>query len=170
MTWMDVAKGFAREQVQDWIVQDLGECAEQGKKFGVIIGVQNHGDFLQTGEQLLALINAVDSDWCGAIIDTGYFKTKDPYVDMAMVAPFAVNWQIKQSPFGEDSDIPTDLVRLVKLIRASDYRGYLPIETLSPKNKVYDPFTVVPKFLQQLREAIAQTAPPSGEEANEGHA
>jgi len=170
MTWMDVAKGYTRDQVQQWIVEALSECAEQGGKYGVIIGVQNHGDFLQTGEQLLALINAVNSDWCGAIVDTGYFKTKDPYEDMALVAPYAVNWQIKQSPFGEDSDIPTDLVRLIRIVRSSGYRGYLPIETLSPKNKVYDPFTVVPKFLKQLREAIAQTSEPTAEASNPGHA
>src|SRR5436305_450331 len=61
MTWHDVAKDCTREQVQQWIIDDLSQCAEQGKKFGVIIGVQNHGDFLQTGEQLLSLIKAVDS-------------------------------------------------------------------------------------------------------------
>ena len=77
---------------------------------------------------------------------------------MAKVAPYAVNWQIKQSPFGEESDKPTDLVRLMQIVRTSGYRGYLPIETLSPKNKIYDPFTVVPAFLKQLRDAIAQTA------------
>jgi sugar phosphate isomerase/epimerase len=158
MTWHDVAKDFTREQVQAWIVEALSQCAEHGKKYGVIIGVQNHGDFLQTGEQLLALINAVNSDWCGPIVDTGYFKTKDPYQDMALVAPYAVNWQIKERPFGDESDAPTDLVKLVKIIRKSNYRGYLPIETLSPKNKVYDPYTVVPPFLKQLREAIEQTA------------
>jgi sugar phosphate isomerase/epimerase len=158
MTWQDVAKGYTRDQVQAWIVEALKECAEQGGKYGVVIGVQNHGDFLQTGEQLLALIKAVDSPWCGAIVDTGYFKTKDPYLDMALVAPYAVNWQIKQSPFGEESDVSTDLVRLIQIVRASGYRGYLPIETLSPKTKPYDPFTVVPIFLKQLREAIAQTA------------
>ena len=98
MTWHDVAKECTREQVQEWIVAALTECAEQGKKCGVIIGVQNHGDFLQTGEELLALINAVNSDWCGAIVDTGYFRSKDPYQDMAKVAPYAVNWQIKQKP------------------------------------------------------------------------
>jgi sugar phosphate isomerase/epimerase len=157
MTWQDVAKGSTRDQVQEWIVEALSQCAEQGKKYGVIIGVQNHGDFLQTGEQLLALIDAVKSDWCGAIVDTGYFKTKDPYQDMSLVAPYAVNWQVKQSPFGEESEIPTDLVKLIKIVRTSGYRGYLPIETLSPKTKVYDPFTVVPAFLKQLREAIAQS-------------
>ena len=158
MTWKDVAPNCTREQVQAWIVDALGECAEQGKKCGVIIGVQNHGDFLQTGEQLLALVKAVNSEWCGPIVDTGYFKTPDPYQDMALVAPYAVNWQVKQSPFGEESDVKTDLVKLIRIVRASNYRGYLPIETLSPKNKVYDPFTVVPPFLKQLRDAIAQTA------------
>lgn len=158
MTWHDVAKGFSRDDVQAWIVEALSQCAEQGKKYGVIIGVQNHGDFLQTADDLLGLIKAVNSDWCGAIVDTGYFKTKDPYQDMAQVAPYAVNWQIKQSPFGEESDTPTDLVKLIRIVRESGYRGYLPIETLSPKNKVYDPFSVVPPFLKQLRDAIAQTA------------
>jgi sugar phosphate isomerase/epimerase len=158
MTWQDVAKGSSRDEVQKWIAEALSECAEQGKKFGVIIGVQNHGDFLQTGDQLLSLIAAVNSDWCGVIVDTGYFKTKDPYQDMAQVAPYAVNWQIKQSPFGNESDVPTDMEKLMRIVRASGYRGYLPIETLSPKSKVYDPFTVVPAFLKQLREAIAKTA------------
>jgi hypothetical protein len=52
------------------------------------------------------------------------------------------------------------LKKLLKLIRDSGYRGYLPIETLSAKDKPegYDPYTVVPKFLKELREAIAQTA------------
>ena len=158
MTWHDVAKDCTRQQVQDWIVAALTECAEHGKKCGVIIGVQNHGDFLQTGDDLLALIGAVNSDWCGAIVDTGYFRSKDPYQDMAKVAPYAVNWQVKQYPDAEDPGTPTDLVRLLKIVRSSGYRGYLPIETLSPKDHVYDPFTVVPAFLKQLQDAIAQTA------------
>jgi len=158
-SWKDVAGNATRDDVQKWIAEDLSECAEQGKKCGVIVGVQNHGDFLQSGDDLLALINAVNSEWCGPIVDTGYFKTKDPYQDIAKVAPYAVNWHIKERPFGDETDTPTDLVRLVQLIRQSGYRGYLPIETLSGKNKdTYDPFTVVPPFLNKLREAIAQTA------------
>ena len=160
MTWQDVAKGMSRDDVQKYIVEALNECTEHGKKFGVIIGVQNHGDFLQTADQLMALVNAVNSEWCGPIVDTGYFKTSDPYKDIAQVAPHAVNWQIKERPFGQETDTPTDLVKLTKIIRASGYRGYLPIETLS-KNKGadgYDPFTVVPAFLKQFREAIQRTA------------
>jgi hypothetical protein len=77
---------------------------------------------------------------------------------MEKVAPYAVNWQIKQYPSAEEPDKPTDLIRLLKIVRASGYRGYLPIETLSPKDHVYDPFAVVPPFLKQLQDAIAQTA------------
>jgi sugar phosphate isomerase/epimerase len=157
-TWQMVAKGCTREEVQEWIAADLRECADQGKKYGVRIGVQNHGDFLKTGEELLALIKAVGSEWCGPIVDTGYFKSSDPYADIALVAPYAVNWQIKQSVYGEDSPIPTDMARLLKIIRRSGYSGYLPIETLSPKGKPYDPFVVVPQFLKQLQNAIALTA------------
>ena len=156
--WQTVSKGATRQQVQDWIAAALQECAEQGKKHKVRIGVQNHGDFLRTGAELMALVKAVGSEWCGPIVDTGYFKTDDPYADMALVAPHAVNWQIKQSPLGEDSDLPTDLVKLLKIIRKSGYTGYLPIETLSSRGKPYDPFTVVPAFEKQLRAAIAQTA------------
>ena len=157
-TWQTVSNGASRKDVLDWISAALRECADHGKKFKVRIGVQNHGDFLATAAQHLELVKAVGSEWCGPIVDTGYFKTPDPYVDIAMVAPHAVNWQVKQSVFGEESEIPTDLVKLLKIVRKSGYRGYLPIETLSPQGKPYDPFTVVPAFLGQLQEAIAKTA------------
>lgn len=157
-TWQTVSNGATRQQVQDWIAAALRECADHGKKFKVRIGVQNHGDFLKTGEELMRLVKAVGSEWCGPIVDTGYFKSADPYEDMALVAPHAVNWQVKQSPLGEESEVPTDLVKLVRIARKSGYSGYLPIETLSPQGKPYDPFTVVPAFLTQLQDAIAKTS------------
>jgi sugar phosphate isomerase/epimerase len=157
-TWKDVAPGKTRAEVAAYITDNLKECAEHGEKHGVVIGVQNHGDFLQTAEQQLELIGMVDSKWCGAIVDTGYYKTPDPYVDMAKAAPYAVNWQIKQSAFGAASPIPLDLKRLLLIIRKSGYRGYIPIETLSVAGQPYDPFKVVPAFIAQVRKAIVETA------------
>jgi len=161
-TWESVSKGATREAVEQWIADDIRACAEHAGKFGVIIGVQNHGDFLKTADNLISLIKRVDSPWCGAIVDSGYFRAPDPYAEMAKAAPYAVNWQIKQSPFGveKEAESPTDLKRLMRIVRASGYRGYLPIEALSPRGGggVYDPYAVVPKFLADLREAIAATA------------
>src|SRR5436190_4273061 len=159
-TWETASKGATREEVEKWIAADIRACAEHAAKFGVIIGVQNHGDFLKTADNLISLIKRIDSPWCGAIVDTGYFKATDPYAEMAKAAPYAVNWQIKQSPLGVEAEdaSPTDLKKLLGVIRKSGYRGYLPIETLSPRGGGggYDPYTVVPKFLAELRKAIAE--------------
>jgi len=147
--------------VEEWIAAEIRGCAEHAAKYGVIIGVQNHGDFLKTADDLIALIKRIDSPWCGAIVDTGYFKAADPYVEMEKAAPYAVNWQIKQSPLGveKEAEAPTDLKRLLKIIRGCGYRGYLPIETLSPRGGGnYDPYKVVPKFLAEVRQAMAETA------------
>jgi sugar phosphate isomerase/epimerase len=157
-TWKDVSPGKTYSQVAAAIADNLKECAEAGEKHGVIIGVQNHGDFLQTAEQQLELIGTVGSKWCGAIVDTGYYKTPDPYVDMAKAAPYAVNWQIKQSAFGAASPVTIDLKRLMHIIKSSGYRGYIPIETLSVAGQDYDPFKVVPAFIDQIRQAIAQVS------------
>jgi sugar phosphate isomerase/epimerase len=160
-TWETVSKGATRDQVEAWIAADIRACADHAGKYGVIIGVQNHGDFLKTADDLIALVKRIDSPWCGAIVDTGYFKAADPYAEMAKAAPYAVNWQVKQSPLGveEEASAPTDLKKLLRIVRASGYRGYLPIETLSPRGGgEYDPYKVVPKFLGELRQAIAATA------------
>src|SRR3954466_6913386 len=69
-TWETVSNGASRDQVQEWIAAALRECSEHAKKFGVKIGVQNHGDFLKTGQELLALVKVVNSDACGPIVDT----------------------------------------------------------------------------------------------------
>jgi sugar phosphate isomerase/epimerase len=158
MTWHDVAKGFTEDQVREWIADDLRECTQFGKEHGVIIGVQNHGDFLRTSDDLIRLVGLVDSPWCGVIVDTGYFRSPDPYVDMKKAAPYAVNWQIKQSAFGAASDLKLDLDRLLRIVRSSGYSGYLPIETLSTPDKPYDPYQIIPPFVQELKAAIARTS------------
>ena len=167
-TWETVSNGAKRDEVEKWIADDIRACAEHAGRFGVIIGVQNHGDFIKTAAEQISLITRVDSPWCGAIVDTGYFKAADPYAEMEQAAPYAVNWQIKQSPLGveKEAEAPTDLIRLMKIVRLSSYRGYLPIECLSPRGDggaSYDPFQAVPKFLAELRAAMAATesiAPP----------
>jgi sugar phosphate isomerase/epimerase len=157
--WNSASNQASRTEVEKWMADDIRTCAEHAEKYGVIIGVQNHGDFLQTADQFISLIRRVDSPWCGAIVDTGFFRAPDPYEEMAKAAPYAVNWQIKESPLGIEkaAEAPIDLVRLVRIVRDSGYRGYLPIETLSPRGsgQTYDPYKTVPAFLAKLRAALA---------------
>jgi sugar phosphate isomerase/epimerase len=147
------------------MVEDLNEVVEYGKQFGVLIGIQNHGDFLKTADETIQLIRAVNSKWIGVIVDIGYFLTPDPLVDVEKVLPYAVNFQIKEFVRACPKEYmtplfqPTDLGRIIKVIRRSGYRGYLPIETLSAgKTERYEPLKDVPLFLKAVRQAIAETA------------
>ena len=155
--WQSAANNAQRADVERWMAEAVRKCAEHGEKFGVIVAVQNHGDFLGTGPEHLSLLKRVDQEWCGALVDTGKYLTADPYADIAMMVPHAVNWQIKET-LGSTMDSPrADFKKLVKIIHGGGYRGFLPIETLSMKRKDYDPAAEVTKVLAQLREAIANT-------------
>jgi len=152
-------EGYTWDQVAEWMADDLRKCVEHGEKYGVLIGVQNHGDTLKTADDVLKLLKLVNSDWCGSIVDTGYFLSPDPYQDIAKVTPYAVNWQVKEKVDGAAGNNRTDLRRIVRIARQGGYRGYLPIETLSIKGsgQEYDPRARVTELLAALREAIKET-------------
>jgi sugar phosphate isomerase/epimerase len=142
-------KGLPREKVVDYMVADLKECAEFGKMHGVVVAIQNHNDFIKTADQAIEVIQRVNSDWFGLILDIGSFRT-DPYNEIAQTIPYAVNWQLKETVFVNGVEQKTDLDRLMKIINESGYRGYLPLETLGEG----DPKVKVPRFLNEIREAI----------------
>jgi sugar phosphate isomerase/epimerase len=154
------------DEIAKYMSASMKECADYGKLRGVLIGVQNHGDFLKTADETIKLVKMVDSDWFGVIVDTGYFITDDPYIDIEKVMPYAVNYQVKESPFGVLSRIRIDMPRLLRIVNNSGYRGYLPIETLGDKVmklqpkppfpfRPYDAEKMVPALLKKLKDAIA---------------
>jgi sugar phosphate isomerase/epimerase len=154
----EIPKGYENnwKEVAGWIIDCYKECAAYGEKYHVKIGIQNHGDMLQTAEQCLYILNAVNSKWTGLIVDIGSFKTEDPYKDITAVVPYAINWQVKESVFGLGSDTLTDYKRLIQIIKNGGYKGYLPVETLLVKGKPYDPFVLVPQMLDELSNAIQE--------------
>lgn len=160
-SWQEAANNAPRDQVEAWMADALRECADHGERLGVLVAVQNHGDFIRTGKEHLSLLARVGHDWCAAMVDTGMYRTDDPYADIALVAPYAVTWQIKET-LGSRLDSPRiDLRRLIRIVRESGYRGYLPIETLAMgrRGSDYDPFTEVAALLAEMRDAIRRTAP-----------
>jgi sugar phosphate isomerase/epimerase len=155
--WRQGSGNADRTTVEARIADALRECADYGQKFGVIVGVQNHGDFLKTGPEHLSLIDRIDHPWCGVLVDTGRYASDNPYADIALTAPHAVNWQIKQTMGVKENAAPMDMLQLLKIIRQSGYRGYIPIEAIAMGNPDYDPFVEVPKVLKEVREAMKAT-------------
>jgi sugar phosphate isomerase/epimerase len=148
-------EGYTWNEAAVWLSDALAQCAEHGEKHGVMVGVQNHGDMLKSADEVLKILSMVQSEWLGTIVDTGFFLTPDPYADIARVIPHAVNWQVKEL-LSDRKGGTIDMVKLVGIIRASEYRGYVPIETLPMPGQEdeYDAYARVPELLQELRKAL----------------
>jgi sugar phosphate isomerase/epimerase len=142
--------GIPKDQVTEWMLKDIQTCVDYGKQNGVIIGLQNHNDFIQTADQVVAMIEAINSDWLGLILDTGSYRVLNPYEEITRSIRHVVNWQIKESVLinGEEKEI--DLDKLMAIIKSSAYQGYLPIETLGQG----DPKPSVDTMLTKLKKAI----------------
>jgi sugar phosphate isomerase/epimerase len=143
-------EGITTEQVTGWMLKDIQTCVEYGKQHGVIIGLQNHNDFIQTADQVIKIIEAINSEWLGLILDTGSYRVLDPYEEIAKSVKHAVNWQIKENVFMDGAEKETDMDKLMAIIKASGYKGYLPIETLGTG----DPKTKITTLLAKLKKAM----------------
>ena len=146
-----VAEGFTKKQVLDWMVEDLQECADFAGKHGIMLAVQNHNDFLKTADQVEELMQRVNSQWIGLMLDIGGFRTTDnPYKEIEQVVPYAINWQIKETVFLNNIETKTDLAKIAGILKRSTYRGFIPIEILG-KN---DPKGNVARYFKEVKDAV----------------
>ncbi|HZL76129.1 MAG TPA: sugar phosphate isomerase/epimerase family protein [Bacteroidales bacterium] len=144
-------ENFSWEERAKWIAGDIRECAEFGKQHGVMLALQNHNDFLKNSAQVETLLNLIDSDWVGLMLDIGSYHTDDPYVDIAANSKYAITWQMKEKVFVRDSQVETDFIKIRDIVSRCGYRGYLPLETLGegdPYQKVSELFKKVSSVLK----------------------
>ena len=144
--------GMSPEEAKHLCIPAIEECCEYAGGTGIFLGLENHGGIVSTAEEILEIVRAVKSPWLGINLDTGNFRTDDPYADLVKIAPYAVNVQMKGEvqPRGKAVE-PADLPRLVKILRDADYQGYVALEYESKE----DPWTAVPRLLKQMKELFA---------------
>ncbi|TDF98578.1 sugar phosphate isomerase/epimerase family protein [Paenibacillus piri] len=77
------------------LVPSLKEAARMAEAAGLSIAVENHCDF--TGRELAQILDAVDSPFVGAALDTanGFTVYCDPNDDIEALAPYALTTHIK---------------------------------------------------------------------------
>ena len=142
--------GDERKRVNDRILFALNKCIEKAAAYGIVLGIQNHNDFLRTADECHELIGAVNSQWLGLVVDTGNFIASDPYEEIRKSLPLAVNWQVKEKLLINGVQTPMDLKRLCSIIQSSNYRGNVPIETLG----MNDPLNEVPVFFDKVKKHL----------------
>jgi sugar phosphate isomerase/epimerase len=146
-----VPEGHTFDEVLAWMADDIKECADYGGKHGVILGLQPHDDYLKTADQTIQLVDAVNSEWFGVILDIGSLQQGDPYAEIEKLIPYAISWQVKEKVTVNKTAIPVDLKRLKDLIDKSGYRGFLPVESLYARNSSER----VASFLSQVKQEFA---------------
>lgn len=145
-------EGYSRDQVFEWMAEDLTACCQHGEQHGVIVAIQNHNDFLMTAADVDRIFAMVDSEWLGLNLDIGSYRQRDPYQEIEKNVQYAVTWQIKENVWIDGQETPADFVKLFRIIKQAGYRGYLPLETLGEG----DPYQKVPRLLANVREALRQ--------------
>ena len=149
-TGPDRPDGYTFDQALDWMVSDFKQCAAFGKEHGVVVGLQQHNDFLKTAAETIRVIQAVDSEWFACILDIGSLRSGDPYAEIEKLLPYAVSWQIKEEVGRNGKPESADLARIKALIDAHGYRGYLPFEALGTG----DARPRIKDFLARIRTAF----------------
>ncbi len=144
-------EGHSFEEALEWMIADFNECAAHGEKHGVILGLQQHNDFLKTADETIRVIEAVNSPWFGDILDVGSLQTNEAYAEIEKLVPYAVSWQVKENVGYQGKQGPIDLSRLRAIIEKAGYRGVLPFEALGNG----DPRERVAAFLEKIRTAFA---------------
>jgi sugar phosphate isomerase/epimerase len=146
-----VTKELPRADADKLVISALEECCDYAGKKGVFLGLENH-DSIGSAATLLPMVKAVQSPWIGVNLDSGNFRTADPYQDFAECVPYSVNVQFKTEvhPAG-GAKVPADFKRFTKLLRDGGYQGWVALEYEGKE----DPATAVPRHLEEMRALFA---------------
>jgi L-ribulose-5-phosphate 3-epimerase len=144
-------EGYTDEQGFDWVIDSLEKCLPKAEECGVILGLENHWGLGRDAAGVLKVIQAIDSPWLQATLDTGNFL-ENQYEQYKQLAPHAVLVQAK-TYFGGGKwyTLDIDYDQVAKTLQAVNYHGYISLEFEGQE----DFETAVPKSLKLLKEAFA---------------
>ena len=142
-----VLPGYTDDDGFNWCIECIQVCTELAAERGVVLALENHWGLSGTPEGQLRIINAVNSPWLGALMDTGNFM-ENPYDKLARIAPKTVFVQAKSyDGGGEFYTLDLDNARIAKILRDAGYTGYVSLEMEGKE----DAETAVPKGLAAIR-------------------
>ena len=146
-------KGESEDSVIARAIAGIESVLPHAAEKGVALAIENHGGITLTPESLLKIVKGVKAPegTFGVNLDTGNFHGEDPYADLAKLAPYAINVQVKteitrQGKKKEDAD----LARIISILRDAKYSGYvvLEYEASEPAREA------IPRHIKTLRALI----------------
>lgn len=135
------------------IVEGYKAVTEYAKTKGIRTCIENHGFFAQDSERVVAIINGVNDENFGALVDIGNFMCadEDPAKAVGNVAPYAFHVHAKDFHLKKGTEfIPSDgffmtrggnflrgaiighgavpVVQCLRILKNAGYKGYITVE------------------------------------------
>ena len=148
-------------------IDGLGKLAEYGANHKMNVIVENHGQHSSNGGLLAEVIKQINNPFCGTLPDFGNFCMKrekgdlwespcvewyDRYKGVKEMLPYAKGVSAKAFNFdskGNEQDI--DFKKMLELVKASGYKGYIGIEYEGEKLDEYAGIRATKRLLEKVR-------------------
>lgn len=149
----DKRKGLGFNNALPVIVSAYKAVTEYAEKKNIRTCIENHGFFAQDSTRILSIINGVNHENFGALVDIGNFMCadEDSAVAVGNVAPYAVHVHAKDFHFKKGNEfVPSDgffmtrggnflrgaiighgvvpVVQCLRILKNSGYKGYVTVE------------------------------------------
>lgn len=137
--------------------EGLRALSEFGAKHGMNVIVENHGGLSSNGAWLAATVKMAGLANCGTLPDFGNFKIAngeeyDRYKGVEEMMPTAKGVSAKSNDFDADgNEIHTDYRRMMKIVLAAGYRGFVGVEYEGRKLDEYAGIRATKKLLETVR-------------------
>jgi sugar phosphate isomerase/epimerase len=152
-------------------VDALSKLSNFSADYKINILVENHGGFSSNGSMLAEVIKQVNSPFCGTLPDFGNFCFRrekgdlwespciewyDRYKGVEEMLPYAKGVSAKSFDFDKKgNETSTDFLKMMKIVKASGYKGYLGIEYEGNRLSEEEGIRLTKNLLEKIRKEIA---------------
>ncbi|MEM1353412.1 MAG: sugar phosphate isomerase/epimerase family protein [Planctomycetota bacterium] len=139
---VNAGSGGTWEEQRDRAADGLHRLTEFARGFGINVIVENHGGLSSNGKWLAEVMDTVGLPECGTLPDFGNFRigrgeVYDKFLGVNELMPYAKAVSAKCYNFNEDgSHKDFDFSRMMRIVLAHGYRGYVGIEFEGGGDKV----------------------------------
>lgn len=146
-------EGYSDDDGFGWVIGSLEELLPVAERCGVVMGLENHWGLGRTAAGVLRILDAIDSPWLQATLDTGNFL-EDISAQQEAMAPRTVYVQAKTYyGGGKWYTLDLDYEEIAARLQRHNYRGYISLEFEGKE----DWETAIPSSLRLLRSAFGKT-------------
>jgi sugar phosphate isomerase/epimerase len=135
----------------------LRALSEFAAQHGLNVIVENHGGLSSNGAWLSSVMKLVNLKNCGTLPDFGNFRIQgeewyDRYKGVEELMPFAKAVSAKSHDFDEaGNETKTDYLKMMKIVLAAGYAGYVGIEYEGSKLDEYAGIRATKTLLERVR-------------------